>query len=243
MTERWTSADDLSEKSGKTKRAIYKNKNLPYRQSVGGAREYNLSDSIIKKWLKGESIRPTKPKPPAPKKQGKREAKPTKKPVTKKPAKKPAKPKPKKTPAPVAALTPTPHPGEIDIPDDIMALIESGELTAAHALGMSKLDLEKIRIYEQARKYRLETEIKRGELVNKKLIHTVFSRIYEIHLNQMLPMKDKLVPDLAAMFGVKDEKLKLKAAEKLDSEQWRVLNNIKRQINKFLERHGEEPIT
>jgi hypothetical protein len=106
-------------------------------------------------------------------------------------------------------------------------------------MGLSKRDLEKIKIYEQVKEIKTKAEQRREGLIDKKLVRTIFGKLYEIDMNQFIPMKEKLIPDLAAIFGVKDESVKLKAGKRLDDELWKILGNVKREMNKFLNKVGE----
>lgn len=235
MKNKLITADELSEISGKTKRAIYKNKNLPYDDSEG-QRLYDLENKIIKKWLKGESIRPVKK--PATKSKRKTTVNKTvsKKIVKLKLVNKTTKAIVKTGPKKQLDLK------NFEIDEHLKKLTDSGQLTFAAAMGLSKRDLEKIKMYEQIKEIKTKADQRREGLIDKKLVRIVFSKIYEIDMNQFLPLKDKLIPDLAAIFGSKDESAKLKAAKKTDDELWKILNNVKRMMNRFLIKVGEEEI-
>lgn len=219
-------ADELSQISGKTKRAIYKNKNIPYDDSEG-QRLYNIKDPLIKKWLNGEPISPTK------KADSKIKSKAT---VKKKISNKKLNTKPAKKNVKASVIS------EGDIPDNLKKLADSGQLTFAKAMTLSKYELECIKLYEQIKEIKVKADDKRGLSIDRRLIKTVFSKMYEIEMNQLLPLKEKLIPDLSAVYGVKNEKLNIKAGKKLDDEIWKILANIKIELNKFLKKCGEGEI-
>jgi hypothetical protein len=232
MKKNIKTAEELSELSGKTKRAIYKNKNLPYDDSEG-KRHYDITNPIIKKWLEGKKIsKPKKPKPPIKSlPPGKRKEK--KKKITSK-----KNDESQKIPAKEIDLIPL----GFEIDSELSYLADSGEITFAQALGLRKIELEKIKIYEQIKDIKSKADERREGLIPRKLIRTVFSKLYEIDMNQFLSMKDKLIPDLAAAFKTKDEALKIKATKIIDRELWKILGNIKRELNKFLQKIGEDEI-
>lgn len=228
--EKWITADELAEVSGKTKRGIYKNKSIPYRQD-GGAREYDFNSAEIQNWLN-----------PKPKIKG---VKPVKVKAVKKVAEKKVKPKTvKAAPAavkPKSQAKPEPPRDPFEIPDHLKNIADSGQLTFEMAMSMSKTDLDKIKIYEQIKKTKVEAEVKRQDYIAKGLVKTLMHKLYEIDRNQLIPMKDRLVIDLSAIFKIDDDKLKVKAAEKLDEEFWGYLGSVKSEMNKFLKRHkGDE---
>lgn len=223
-----------------SKQAVNKNKNLPFIME-GKDKYYDLTDPVIKKWLKSQPLKPTKKAAPKVKKKAavikkvsksKVKPKPAKKSVNKKTVKKKAVKKPAKKKIPTLG----------DIPDHLKKLADSGQLTFAKAMTLSKYELECIKLYEQIKEIKVKADDKRGLSIDRRLIKTVFSKIYEIEMNQLLPLKEKLIPDLSAIYGVKNEKLNIKAGKKLDDEIWKILGNIKIELNKFLKKCGEGEI-
>lgn len=229
-------AAELAELAGKSRQSVFKNKYLPYTEK-NGMREYDLNDSTIKKWLNGESLKPAKK--PVKKKL-------VKKTVKKKILKKKLKKKVVKKKS-VKKKTLRKHVKKIDlsgfeIDEHLKKLTDSGELSFAAAMGLTKRDLDKIKIYEQIKDIKGKADERREGLVSRKLVRTVFSKIYEIDMNQLIPMKEKLIPDIAAIFETKNQASILKAGKKLDTELWKILGNIKRELNKFLNKVGEDQI-
>ena len=98
----------------------------------------------------------------------------------------------------------------------------------------SKFGLDRIKTIRQIKKLELEDKIKRDSLVEKALIKTVFARLIEIHMNEFLTIKEKLIPDISALFEISDPDKAMAAGERMDEELWKVLNHIKSTFNKFL---------
>jgi hypothetical protein len=203
----------------KSRQAIHKHKNLPFVLD-GRTRMYDKTDPTIISYLKGEKI-----KRPA-------TAKPSKGKETSKPK---AQAKPKKE-QPAASNQ------AIDIPDEIKSLAESGELTLEMAMSMSKTDLEKWRIYEVIKSTRTKTEKDRAMVIDKKLIRSLLSKIYSVDVNVFIPMKDKMLPDLAAVFGVDDPAKRLAAGKIIDDYVWRVQSQKKNIINKWLQKFKSKEV-
>lgn len=99
---------------------------------------------------------------------------------------------------------------------------------------LSKYDLDRLKIIEGIEKTRLETSIKRSNFIDINSARSVFSKIYEIHMNEFLTIKDKLTPDIASIFGVSDQEKTFEAGDKIDKMLWKVLDHVKLEINKFL---------
>ena len=203
-----------------SRQAVHSNKNLPY-DLDGNIRLFDLNNSIIKKWLRGESI--SKPKIKVKPKKNKTTVKKTT--VKKKTVKKSAKKKVTKKKTTIKID---------DIPNHLKKISDSDQLTFNMAKKLTKRDLECIKIYEQIKDIKAKADERRGGNIDKKVIRTVFSKLYEIDMNQLIPMKEKLLPDLAAIFGCKDQSLLNKAAAKMDDEHYKYLSSVKSVLNKFL---------
>lgn len=101
-------------------------------------------------------------------------------------------------------------------------------------MNYQRSDLECLKIIEHIKGQRLKHDIARGELISRKLIKSVFSKFYEIDMNEFLTIKDKLLPDIAAIFGVNDTTVAMKAGERMDEELWKVLKHIQQVKDRFL---------
>ena len=67
------------------------------------------------------------------------------------------------------------------------------------------------------------------------MVQTVFSKLYDVHINEFLTLKEKLMPDLSAIFGVNDNELIMEAGKTLDTELWRTLRHIQAILNKYID--------
>ena len=144
-----------------------------------------------------------------------------------------AEPKPKKSRSVIHEA----HPGNessdiIRIPPDRTGAVEIDGMT------MPIANLR--RIVAMTEKTKLEVEIKRKELLPKKVFAELFSRMYAIDQNEFITIPDKIIPDIAAIFGVTDPILVTRAHEKLTGELWRSLARIKREIERYLKTNGAE---
>ena len=106
----------------------------------------------------------------------------------------------------------------------------------------NKHGLDRVKIIRQIKRMELEDNIKRGALVDKKIVRTVFAKLVEIHMNEFLTIKDKLVPDISALFEISDPEKVVAAGERMDEELWKVLNHIKSIFNTFLNEIKEDEI-
>jgi len=132
---------------------------------------------------------------------------------------------------------------EEPLPLDIIQLLDSGKtLKASEIVGMPKAWVEKIRMYEQTKQITQKRQQERGQLLNKKIIRIAFGKLFEIHVNQFLTIKSKVIPDIAGIFSSTDEVKKLQAEKLIDTELWEILNNIKTDFNKFLIKIGTDAI-
>jgi hypothetical protein len=166
--------------------------------------------------------------------------------------KKPGKPEPVK-------LTGKSKPSD-QIPDYLRDMVDSGNLTPNVALMMPKAWMDKLKIYEQMKTIRQAREEKRRSLVSRTLIKAVFGHIYEIHTTQFLTLKTKIIPDLLSIMSEKrtitadmvgksvevfigNRPETITAADKIiDGESYKVLEAVKREINKALKMIHDKPI-
>lgn len=146
------------------------------------------------------------------------------------------------------------------IPDYLRDMVDSGNLTPNVALMMPKAWMDKLKIYEQMKTIRQAREEKRRSLVSRTLIKAVFGHIYEIHTTQFLTLKTKIIPDLLSIMSEKrtitadmvgksvevfigNRPETITAADKIiDGESYRVLEAVKREINKALKMIHDKPI-
>ena len=129
-----------------------------------------------------------------------------------------------------------------------------------------KRSFEIQKIQEQTEEIRIKNSIKRGDLVEKKLIKKVFDRLYSIDQQQLKPLGVNVSPKISAVYNIGNTEKTLQILElikkqedpELKSEIGRILNagepdrineinqivedatgnvleNVQREINKFLE--------
>lgn len=123
---------------------------------------------------------------------------------------------------------------ENDIPFYLKEIADSGELTFEQALSLTKIEVEKIKIYEQIKDLKDKREKNRGEVMPVKQVRAVMNKIYEIHMTQLLQMKITVIPDLAGIMQCTDDEQKLKSEAYLEEEIYNILKNIKYQIDKYV---------
>lgn len=161
-------------------------------------------------------------------------------------------------PAPVE-LPGKPNPSD-QIPDYLREMVDSGNLTPNVALMMPKAWMDKLKIYEQMKTIRQAREEKRRSLVSRTLIKAMFGHVYEIHTTQFLTLKTKIIPDLLSIMSEKrtitadmvgksvevfigNRPETITAADKIiDGESYKVLEAVKREINKALKMIHDKPI-
>ncbi len=130
--------------------------------------------------------------------------------------------KPKKSPAPTNKT----ESGNTEYEDSILNPVSVSSTV--------KADIEKIKLIKQCRDLDLAHEIKRNNLIPRNLIRGILSKKYEIDMASYLTIKDKLMPDIAAIFEINDPELVMKAGERMDEELWKILKHTKALFDKFL---------
>lgn len=139
---------------------------------------------------------------------------------------------------------PPPEDTEDELPKDIYDRLDSGEtLTNTEIIKLPKGWVDKIKVYEQTKQIVQKRQQERKELLNKKLLRVTLGKLFEIHVNEFLTIKAKVVPDLAGIFQSTDSEKMIEAEKRLDEEFWKVLNHIKIEFNRFLKRAEDEPIS
>lgn len=86
----------------------------------------------------------------------------------------------------------------------------------------------------QADKEEQQNAIRRGELVERRDVHRIFARLYQIHTSQLKTLADKLGPDMAAALGAKDADT-LRVQELMDLEVRRALAQMKKEMQEYLD--------
>ena len=99
---------------------------------------------------------------------------------------------------------------------------------------LTNADVQKVQRLEGALKTRVEREHKRGLLIERALVQTVFGRLYTIDTNELRTLGAKLAPDICGTLGVEDPEKVLQIEQRIENEVLKTLAHIKRIINKFL---------
>lgn len=81
----------------------------------------------------------------------------------------------------------------------------------------------------------------RGELVERKDIKLVFAHVYTILGSQVKTLHEKVGPDVAAAFGLTEEKIQ-RVQEIMSVDELRALSQIKKEFNAYLDSIGESLI-
>lgn len=118
-------------------------------------------------------------------------------------------------------------------------------LDALHNLDFSQISaqaVQKVARIETALKTRADREAKRGLLIERVLVSTVFARLYQVDTNELRTIGAKVAPDVAAELGVEDPETILKIEKRIDDEVLKVLSHIKRLMDDFLVGVGGEPV-
>jgi len=224
MNDRYISLAEFAKIAGVTRQAIYQHKDngiFPVVE-IDGKTKIDLHDRKVKQYLKDKSV--TEPvKVSGPKKQEIRKVVEASKQETGE-KEKPVRLK------------------ENEIPDYLKDIADSGNLTISQMMQLSKSEVDKIKVYEQIKSIRVKTAQQRKELISRKLVRIVFGKLYEIDMNEFLTVKNKVVPDLAGIFGCNDEEKMLAAEKRIDDELWKVLNHVKFELDRFLKSQGEETL-
>lgn len=155
---------------------------------------------------------------------------------------KPAKVKPAPTPGrewgdkePRWITNPGGDSGEVDLETILDALnnLDLNKLPGAH--------VQKIQRLESALKTRVERMQKRGQLIDRALVSTVFGRLYQIHSNEFRTLGAKLAPSVGGELGVENPEALLRIEQYIDDEVIGILSHVKRVFDKFLQDVGAEP--
>ena len=120
-----------------------------------------------------------------------------------------------------------------DVPPDILEALENGSLTVGQAMRLSKVTLGKLKDFYAARKTKIESQQKRGELIDREVVVKAFGRLHNIDQNQFLVSKTKIASRMASAFNFTDPSMNTKIEEILEEEFYKILNNIKIEIKKF----------
>ena len=99
---------------------------------------------------------------------------------------------------------------------------------------ISHASANKLKTIESIRKIQIANDAARLELVSRESVKKVFSKLYQIDVNQLRTLGPNLSPDIAALIGTDDNEVMLKISDLVDKEIFVILKQIKRLLNDFL---------
>jgi hypothetical protein len=170
--------------------------------------------------------------------------------MKKKKRKKATKPKPPPVEKPKPPEPETPPDIPEEIPDDpdpengysLPVGIKRFEDITIHNLHLIPQDLiKKIKEFEQGAKAKQDRLVKRGELIERKVVKQVFAKIHTVDTNQWKTLEDKIVPMLCGIFDAQDGGPESIRARKLISDEvTKILRYNKRLIDEFFDNQEVE---
>ena len=103
-----------------------------------------------------------------------------------------------------------------------------------------KVSLDKLRIFEVAKKTQQDREQKRGELIPREIVASLFSKLHAIDAQQMRTLEERLIPTLCSVAGIADDDPKvIKIQKAINKETTQILRHIQRLIDTFLKKYVE----
>lgn len=99
---------------------------------------------------------------------------------------------------------------------------------------LSKTSIERIKIIEQIRKLRIDTDESLNKLISRELVKKVFSQLYAIDINEFKTLGPAISQEIITIMGVGDEKQIREIEDMIDKHLRKVLQHIKRITDDFL---------
>jgi len=99
---------------------------------------------------------------------------------------------------------------------------------------------EQVKTIEAWMDKKLKNMEKRGELVQRKVIEKLFSRLFAVHQNQFLVSSDRIANMVAGLCGVNEDAKILELSNAVQIELYKTLAHIKRLIDDFLKGLGKD---
>lgn len=215
------SAQHFAEKAGVTRQTIY-NQIKAGVLFLGDDKKLDLDNPENLQYLRDRGVSLDDMKPPEKKPSAPRPKKPRSKP--------PAKPKSRAPAAPPAEL-----PG-IDA-EEVLARLSSLDIR-----NLTPADVGKVARLESALKTRVEREHKRGLLIDRAAVQTVFGKLYQIDTNEFKVLGASLAPLVAGALGVEDPEKILQVERMIDEKVIKVLAHSKRVLDDFLKKAGADEL-
>lgn len=105
---------------------------------------------------------------------------------------------------------------------------------------LDRAELERLKIAESVIKMRTETMAKRGELVSRDTVKTVFAKLAAVDTSELHPLGDSVSGDMAAAYGRDDNESRVKAKAIIDKRVFRAMKHRLRIMQDFLKKIGGE---
>lgn len=129
------------------------------------------------------------------------------------------------------------HSGTVVDAEAILSQLATTDVRALHPQ-----DVAKVARLESAMKTRVEREHKRGVLIERDTVRTVFARLYSIDSNELQTLGSRLAPAVCGRLGVEDPASVLSVEQMIDEHVFKVLAHIKRVFNDYLVSAGGQPV-
>ena len=97
-----------------------------------------------------------------------------------------------------------------------------------------KYEIDAAKSREMTRKYKIENEQKRGELINRNTVKQFLSKLYSIETSEFHTIGDRLGPELASLAGIEDPGLVLQFEKAIKKEVSKTLDHIENEIDGYL---------
>lgn len=213
------SAQHFAEKAGVTRQTIY-NQIKAGVLFLGDDKKLDLDNPANLSYLRDRGVSLDDMKPPEKKRPSSGKKKP--------PAKPPGRTRSKAPADPLDGLP------AVDA-EEVLARLSSLDIR-----NLTPADVGKVARLESALKTRVEREHKRGLLIERATVQTVFGRLYTIDSNELRTLGSKLAPDIAGMLGEEDPEKVLQVEKRIDDEVLKSLAHIKRVLGDFLRKAGAD---
>lgn len=117
--------------------------------------------------------------------------------------------------------------------EDLLENFNPDEIKAdIHAL--TKQSVDKLKVVEQIKALQLKTEERKQQLVPRDLVRRVLGKLYQIDVNELRTLPDKLASDIAAECKIDDTDIIFAINKIIEKEIYKTLEHMKRLLNDFL---------
>jgi hypothetical protein len=129
---------------------------------------------------------------------------------------------------------------EYELSDDLKKIIDSGKLTLEMVFRLPKVAIEKIDKYEKYKATKIKNDEQKNKLIKRELVDKFMGKIKSIDKNYILSLEDRIVDDLACIFGNTEPGKVQEARLRIHKEAVKILDYRTRELNKFKDIIGEE---